>query len=693
MSIDVDSGLRIGVDTGGTFTDFAVVDAAGDVFQFKQDSTPDEPNRAVTEGLREVAKRLSLSTEDLLKRTELFVHGTTVATNAVIQRKGPQVGLICTKGFRDILYFRDGYKEDRFNIHMSHPGEFVPRRLRIGVSERIMADGTVHEELSETDVREAARRFREAGVGAVAVSLLWSIMNPEHELAVQEILAEEMPGVPVLLSHKVLQESREWQRTSATVLSAFIAPLIDRYLSGLKAELKEMGLEKPPLIMQINGGCGTVEDILEQPINVLHSGPAAAPAAVAWLSSQSSETAAITVDMGGTSLDVCMIENGEAGRSRQLQVEGQPIGVSGVEVQSIGAGGGSIGWIDSGGALRVGPRSAGADPGPACYGRQSEMATVTDANVVLGYLDPGAFLGGRRSLDAEASLNALAGLGEKLGLNPHQAAEGVIRIVNANMVGAIRGVSVERGIDPRNFIMICGGGAGGLHGVEIAREIGISRVLIPAQAGTLCAFGMAVTDVRQERTGALHAVSDEFDREAVEELLARLEEEGRQALRRAGFSDSEIRVEYATDARYPGQVHELLVPLPGATLDAGQLKQAEELFHSEHRRKFTYSRPELPIEFLHWRVAVIGQHQTPLASGGFTQPQRPATPGGQREIWVAGDWVPAAVFDMDALEPGMTITGPAVIEASTTTVLLPKAGDQLTVRDDGAMLIQVAREQ
>ncbi|MGH2944754.1 MAG: hydantoinase/oxoprolinase N-terminal domain-containing protein, partial [Solirubrobacteraceae bacterium] len=373
-------GYRVGVDIGGTFTDFVIIDDGGQVTLWKEDSTPDDPKAAIERGLEAVATNLGTSLEALLGSTDAFVHGSTIATNTLITRNGGPVGLVCTKGFRDVLLFRDGFKPERFNVHLKRPDDFVDRHLRIGVEERINVDGEVLAPLADSDVRAAAARFREAGVKAVAVAFLWSVVNGDHEQRAAEVLREELPGIEVLCSKDVLGEIREWERTSATVLSAYVLPRIGDYLRRLESYLGDNRLAHPAQYMQINGGCASVEEIMQRPVNTLGSGPAAAPAAAlfhagvngngasrsvhptsdgAGGASAASDGNVITIDMGGTSFDVCLIRDGRPAMSRSIQVEFQPIGVSGVEVQSIGAGGGSIAWIDAGGALRVGPQSAG----------------------------------------------------------------------------------------------------------------------------------------------------------------------------------------------------------------------------------------------------------------------------------------------------------------------------------------------
>jgi N-methylhydantoinase A len=682
---------RIGVDIGGTFTDFTIARGDGELFLWKQDSTPDDPGRAVVEGLAAAAERLGIGTSKLLGDTELFVHGTTVATNMLIQRNGPRIGLLCTEGFRDVLYFRDGYKPERFDIHLPHPRELIDRWMRIGVPGRFDPEGGEIEALGEEEIRAAAGRFRDAEVRAVAVAFLWSMFYPRHELRAAAILREELPGVDVICSHAVLPEIREWERTSATAMSAYVMPKIREYLTSLEAQLADGGLGVPLLIMQINGGCARVDDIIARPVNILASGPAAAPAAALHYAGAVGENL-ISVDMGGTSLDVCLIEDGRAATSREIQVEGQPIGVSAVDVHSIGAGGGSIAWTDQGGALRVGPRSAGARPGPACYDQGGTEPTVTDANVVLGYLNPEAFLGGRRRLRDDLSRAAVdEHVGGPLGLSTVEAAAGIVRVVNANMVGAIRSVSVDRGVDPRRFTLVCGGGAGGLHAVELARELGMAKVFVPLEAGVFCSFGMTVTDVRHDHVVALHTVSDAFDLDAVGAALAEIESRARADLIEEGFASDRITLERSVDARYPGQVHEITVPVPATPrLEAADVEVLVAAFHEQHRAQFAYNRDTMPIECLHWRVAAIG-------SGATTErPARDAPAGEANPIRSAAAYSVATgeieempIYEVSDLGIGSTVSGPAIVAAPTTTVVLHH-GDVLRRPTAEGFLIEVA---
>ena len=684
---------RIGVDIGGTFTDVVLLQDNGEFHVYKEDSTPDEPLRAIRQGLAGIAAEVNTSVEALLRSTEFLVHGQTMATNALIQRNGPVVGLLCTEGFRDVIHLGRGAKPERFNVHLQKSEDFIPRYLRIGILERIAADGREVEPLNEEAVREAARELGKHGVEAVAVAYLWSIIDPAHEQRTAALVREELPGVEVLCSSDILPEIREWERTSATILSAYIAPIIGDYLRAFEAEMKKGGMPHRPLIMQVNGGCAAVPDLLARPVNAVASGPAAGPAAGAhYAASTKAPDRLIVVDMGGTSFDVCLLRDGEPVMSSDIKVADQPIGVNGVEVLSVGAGGGSIAWIDSGNSLRVGPRSAGSQPGPACYGRGGTEPAVTDANLVVGRMAADAFLGGRRSLDMDLAVKAIENhVARPLGLDVHTAAAGILTIVNSNMATAIRAVSIERGIDPRDYVMVAGGGAGGLHAAELARMLGIGEVLVPRSAGGLCAFGMAVTPVRHDYVRLSHCYSNaEGVAGRINGVFDELIKEGREHLESDGFKAGEIRFSRHLEGRYPGQVHNLTVALPDGEIDAEFLRKLETDFHAEHNRRFTYAMLDQPVECLHWRLTATGRRPAPEGrlqrkSDGNVKST------GQRMAYMAAvnAEVNTRIYHGESLAHGDRITGPAIIEFATTTVVV-NPDDVLVVQADGSSLLTIS---
>lgn len=686
-------GNRIGIDIGGTFTDVVLLQDNGQFLVYKEDSTPDEPLRAITRGLAGIAAEVGADVESLLRSTGFLVHGQTMATNALIERNGPAVGLLCTEGFRDVIHLGRGAKPERFNIHLQKPEDFVPRYLRLGIPERTAADGSEIKPLDEDAVRVAARTFAQHGVKAVAVAYLWSIVDATHEQRTAEIVREELPDVDVLCSSDILPEIREWERTSATILSAYIAPIVGSYLREFESAMKRGGMPHRPLIMQVNGGCAAVPELLARPVNAVASGPAAGPAAGAhYAANTKAPDRLIVVDMGGTSFDVCLLRDGEAVMSSDIKVADQPIGVNGVEVLSVGAGGGSIAWIDNGGSLRVGPRSAGSQPGPACYGRGGTEPAVTDANLVVGRMAAGAFLGGRRSLDMDLAIKAIdTQVAKPLGLDVNTAAAGILTIVNSNMATAIRAVSIERGIDPRDYVMVAGGGAGGLHAAELARMLGIGEVLIPRSAGGLCAFGMAVTPVRHDYVQLAHCHSSGSGVQArIDGVLEELMNEGRSQLEADGFEPHEIHFSRHLEGRYPGQVHNLTLPLADGPVDDAFLRRLEADFHAEHEKRFTYAMRDQPVECLHWRVTATGNRPAPEGRLQRTS-SGAAKPSGTRSAYMAAvnAEVTTAVYEGDTLAAGDRIVGPAIIEFATTTIVV-NPDDVLVVQVDGSSLVTIA---
>ena len=681
------------VDIGGTFTDFSVIDGRGRTTLWKEASTPREPAAAVRQGLQALAHAQGLELHDFLSQIDLFVHGSTIATNTVIQRNGPKTALLCTEGFRDVIYFRDGYKPERFNLNLAPPVDFIPRHLRLPVRERIDYKGDVLIPLDDASLVEAARTFEREQVKAVAVAFLWSVINPAHERRARALLERELPGVPVVLSSDVLPAIREWERTCATMLSAYILPGISHYMQDLEEFLRANGFQRRVLFIQLNGGCSSVDKVLRKPIYALASGPAAGPAAALYSAKRERESDLIAIDMGGTSFEVCLISNGAPTLTKRMKIHEMPVGVAAVDVHSIGAGGGSIAWIDKGGALQVGPLSAGADPGPACYAQGGTRPTVTDANLVLGYLNADFFLGGRRRIEPELSRQAISEqIGRPLGISTEEAAEGIFRIVNSNMVNALRAVSIERGIDPRSYTLVVGGGAGAIHATTLASELRIRKILIPGYAGVFCSYGMVVSDVRHDYLKTLACNSEALKLDEINGLFEELEAQARAELVEEGFTPSEISLARFADAKYPNQIHELTVAVPGGhRLTQRDIRAIKEAFHALHERMFTYSVRESPVDFFHWGVTGTGRTRS-LENREL--PRRPKSPapafksGRQIYIGSAHRYVNAATYDGARLSHGMVIDGPAVIEQENTTVML--FGDQtLRVNAFGDYIIQL----
>ncbi|MEM7467240.1 MAG: hydantoinase/oxoprolinase family protein [Pseudomonadota bacterium] len=681
----------LGVDIGGTFTDFSLLDDTGKISLWKEATTPKNPSEAIQRGIRSLAEQSDVSLIDFLSRLDLFVHGQTIATNTVIQRNGPKTALICTEGFRDTIHFRDGFKPERYNIQLQPPEDFIPRYLRIPVTERINYAGEISIPLEEDSVRAAAHKLKNENVESVAVSLLWSIVNNAHEQRVKEIIQQELPDVPVVLSSDVLPMIREWERTTCTILSAYVLPGISRYMQELEEFLHGNSYPHPLLIMQLNGGSSTVSKVLQKPINSLASGPAAAPVSGLYCAERTGNKDVITVDMGGTSFDVSMVTNGDPQLTRELRVHDMPVGVAAVDVHSIGAGGGSIAWIDKGGALQVGPQSAGAEPGPACYGQGGTNATCTDANVVLGYINPDYFLGGRREIDVDLSHRAVEeNVAKPLGLGIPEAAHGIFRIINNNMVDAIRVVSIERGIDPRNYTLVIGGGAGAIHAGMLGRTLGMKSAIIPRYSGVFCSFGMIVSDVRHDYMQAFASNTDRLDIAAVNAVIAELERKAMADMVEEGFPEGEVVISRFADAKYPAQIHELTIPIPsGRPLIAEDKEAMAQSFHDLHERMFTYNVEESSVDLFHWRVVAHRRVPAPIAPT-FDSSAKTSDDAqkGTRRVYFGDidDYRDTNIFDGDLLERGMIVSGPAVVEQKTTTIVV-FPGQKMDVNEYGDFVL------
>src|SRR5262245_53333982 len=487
----------IGIDVGGTFTDLVAVDAHGHTTSAKASTTPADPGVGLFEGLDELARRLGVTRHALLQGAQRIIHGTTVATNALLERKGAKVALLTTEGHRDILEMREGLKEDRYNLRMPPPVPLVPRHLRLGVRERMDAQGAVRVPLDAVSLSSAIANLKDEGVDAVAICFLHSYRNPAHEKAAADAVRAAMPGVFVSASHDVYPQIKEYERTSTTIINAYVGPKLSTYLQSLETRLKAEGLTAPLYIMLSHGGVASVAEAVRLAGATLLSGPAGGVAA-AHRAAQDLAGNVIPFDMGGTSTDISIVRNGERPVSSERAIAGHKIALPSLDIVTLGAGGGSIARVDAAGILRVGPESAGAQPGPACYGRGGEDATVTDANVVLGHLDPASFLGGRMRLDRAAAEAALDRLAQQLGIDRMAAADGVYRLVNSHMAEGIRLVTVRRGIDPSAFVLLSFGGAAGAHVVPIARQLGLRRVVVPRLAPVLSAWGMLATALRHE---------------------------------------------------------------------------------------------------------------------------------------------------------------------------------------------------
>ncbi len=677
--------LRIGIDVGGTFTDLVAVDPAGRSTLAKSASTPPDPSVGVLNGLGLLAEALGMDLPAMLAGTERIVHGTTVATNALLEHKGARVGLLTTEGHRDVIEMREGLKDDRYNLRMPPPVQLVPRHRRLGVRERMRADGRVEIPLDRGSLDAAIAVLKAQEVEAVAICYLHAWRDAAHERATAEAVAAAMPGVYLSLSSEVFPQIKEFDRVSTTIVNAYVGPALSRYLRRLEGRLREAGYGGPLLIIQSHGGVTPVEEAARIAAGGVLSGPAGGVAGSRYAAKLLGSGDLIPFDMGGTSTDICLIVNGEPALTTGRGVGGHRLALNSLDIASLGAGGGSIGRADSGGILHVGPESAGALPGPACYGRGGTRATVTDANLVLGYLDPGSFLGGRATLDVAAAEAALDGLAAELGVTRIQAAEGVHRVVNTNMAEGIRLVSVRRGVDPRRFALLSFGGAAGLHVADVARQLDLTRVIVPRVASVLSAWGMLATDLRFEVSRTHIGDAGQLSGAAVARMFEDMEAEGRARL--AASYDGPVRTERTVEMRYGEQIFEIAVPLGGVDWSvADPLPQIVERFHARHEELYTYALRNQEAVLVNARAVVIGVLPD-LPREPDIAARVPGVPVGERRIHIGG-WVSAPVYRLDDLAPGQAIAGPAVVESAMTTVLL-RPGNTARVTAQGWLDIAI----
>jgi N-methylhydantoinase A len=665
--------FRVGVDVGGTFTDFLVSGQGTAARVYKSSTTPDNPAVGFFAGLEQAARDYDLSLQEFLDRVETIVHGTTITTNAVLTGTGARTGFLTTAGFRDVLNMRRGMKERQFEKY-SPPAPLVPRHLTHVARERVNVEGQVLTPLEEADVVAAAGAFREAGVEAVAVSYLWSFRNPAHEQRTREILERELPGVYVSVSTEILPQIRVYERHSTTALNAYSGPILKRYLTRLERELESRGYKGTLLIMQSNGGVMSPQVAQRFASNTLLSGPAGAPGAGVFYGSTHGFRNVITIDMGGTSFDVALVRDGRPGITTDGSIGDHRIASPILDIHTVGAGGGSIARVESGGLLAVGPASAGAQPGPACYGRGGTQPTVTDADFVLGYLDADAFHGGQLKLDGDAAKQAIEEhVAKPLGLEVTRAADGIYQVINANMAGALGVVSVQRGYDPREFVLIVAGGAGPIHAGPIARELEIPLVLIPRESSVFCAAGMLISDLQHDYVRTYARDLDKVDPAEMTVLFSEMTAAARQTLAQEGVEAKRVRVHYAVDLRYVGQFNEVEVPLEfRGRLTRKALEQTVRHFQEQHDALYGYSMIGAPVELINLRVTARGLTpkpkfaRSPRARGAAARARL-----GTRSAWFDGKWVRTPVYDGLQLQNGHEIKGPAIVQQPTTTIIVP----------------------
>jgi N-methylhydantoinase A len=663
---------KIGIDVGGTFTDLVAVDESGRVVHTKTASTPQDQSVGVMDGLALLAAALDTQLAPMLGDTERIFHGTTVATNALLERKGARVGLLTTEGHIDVLEMREGLKDDRYNLRMPPPEPLVPRDRRLGVEERIRADGRVEKALSTASLSGAIHALKKDKVDSVAVCYFHSYRDPTHERMTGEAVRAAMPNSYVSLSAEVVPQIKEYERTCTTVVNAYVGPALELYLKRLEVRLREAGYDGPLLIIQSHGGVATVADAISLAAGAVLSGPAGGVAGSRHAARLIGFGDLIPFDMGGTSTDISLITGGEPAISSDRRLAGHRVGLQSLDIVSIGAGGGSIAKVDAGGVLHVGPESAGAMPGPACYGRGGTVATVTDANVVLGYLNAANFLGGRAKLDAAAAETAVDKIAESLGIDRMTAAEGIHRVINTRMAEGVRLVSVRRGIDPRRYALLSFGGAAGLHITDIARQLDLRRVIVPRLAAVLSAWGMLATDLRYELARTHIGDASALAPEDLRRMFDEMEADGRARLAAARF-DGPVRTRRSADMRYGEQIFEIAVELDPVDWSRSDLvQQMAEAFHVRHEELYTYALRDQEAVLVNGRVAAIGALPA-LPGEPPRQVASASSPISQRRVYLGG-WTDIPVFDFDGLGAGQIVKGPAIIESATTTVLL-RSGD------------------
>ncbi len=667
--------FTVGVDVGGTFTDLMVRRSDGEQRLFKTLTTPQDPAIGFFDGLARAAAGFGRDVEAFPGEIDTIVHGTTITTNAALTGNVAAAGFLTTAGFRDILNMRRGLKTGaRYDLRLTAPPPLVPRRLVLTATERVDASGAVITPLAEEEVAAAAEVFAALGVEAVGISFLWSFLNPAHEQRARDILQALLPDTFITISSEVLPQIRAYERHSTTALNACVSPLLARYLERLETRLADSGFSGRLFIMQSGGGVMTPRATARLAVNTLLSGPAGAPAASLWHAAEHGFSDIITADMGGTSFDVSLIQNGEAVVTSDNEIGGHHVGVPMLDIHTIGAGGGSIAHVDAGGILHVGPASAGAEPGPACYGRGGTEPTVTDADLVLGYIAPSSFHGGEMMLDAVAAEAAIRlRVAEPLGMDTVTAANGIYRLANSLMSGAVSVVTVQRGHDPREFAMICAGGAGPVHAVAIAREIGIGTVLVPKEASVFCAAGMLISDIRQSFVRTCASEDGSLDLARVTADLAELAARAESAMADQGIPADALDLQCAADLRYVGQFHEVAVPgFPGGEASPAVWEAMLREFHARHDRLFGYALPDAAVELINLRLAAVcpTPRPQPRRSGsGIADASHAAR--GTRRAWFDDGFVQTPVYDALALQAGNRIEGPALVEQQTSTIVLP----------------------
>lgn len=665
----------IGVDVGGTFTDFSIFQVeTGRLIHYKDRSTPADPSVAIVNGIKAVMQAHHIKPEEII----YLAHGTTVATNALIERKGARVGLITSKGFADLMEIGWQKRPSLYDLLKPKPEPILPIGLKCEVNERIRYDGSITQPLDEESVYAAVRFLKEKGAEAIVICTIFSFLNPAHERRIREIVAEVYPEVYVSVSSELVPEFREFSRMSTTVLNAYLGPIMKKYVHNFEQCIQDVGISVRPYVTQSNGSIISISETIDSPIRTAVSGPSAGVVGALYIGKQCGKENIITFDMGGTSADISLISGGRPQLSNERNVEGYPAKIPMIDIATIGAGGGSIAMIDEGGALKVGPRSAGATPGPAGYGRGGVLPTVTDANIALGKLNQKKILGGRMDVRADLAAKAIKEyIADPAGMDSVKAASGILAVVNSNMVRAIRLVSVERGYDAREFSLMAFGGAGPLHACEVAEELGITSIIVPPSPGTLCSLGLLMADTKFDLSRSNIMLAKPENIKEINGMFDQLIDEGERLLDKEGIpADRRSRLRFL-DARYEFQNYEISVDLPDCEITEEVLADMIERFHVEHEKNYGYMNRNNNIQIVNYRISAVGIIDKPeTVEVPAPQAQAPI-PVETRNVYYQGTEgsFETPVYLRDGCNPGSRLSGPAIVEQMDTTIVVPPGWD------------------
>ncbi|WP_292619674.1 hydantoinase/oxoprolinase family protein [Mesorhizobium sp.] len=658
--------IQIGVDVGGTFTDVVVQELnTGRMVLAKSFSTPDDPMRGIDDAIQRALAELRGDQRDVIA----VRHGTTIATNAALERRGAKTALLTTKGFRDVLYVGRQTRPSLYNLRMRHPDPLVPRHLTFEVDERLAWNGVIERAVDRSEVEAIAERLKVEGIETIAISFLHAYENGENERAAKAVLEECLPGVPISLSSEICPQLGEFERTSTTAMNAFVTPPISAYVAAVQRDIEKFDDGCRLHIMQSNGGAMGPRIASSKSAHTLLSGPAGGLIGAYWFSKAFDLPNIITIDVGGTSADVGVISRGEVQSTREGKIAGLPIRIPLLDIHTVGAGGGSIAWIDPGGALKVGPKSAGSVPGPLCYGRGGTQATVTDANVSLGYIGPEAVLGGHARIDAQAAKDGVEALARKLCLSGPEGAAGILEIANTVMMRAIRVLTVERGLDPKDFVLLAFGGAGPLHAPALAKALSIDTIVVPPFAGVLSAVGMLAADVRHDFTRSQLVRTSDVTTEAITADFDSLTAEALDLMRVEGFDVGKVEMRPSVEMRYAGQAYEISIPVDIEDISRDPAVRLPELLAEAHRQRYGFAFNDEPAELV--QIAVTASAQI----HDFNLPKLPRRKESAakrfRKAWFDGADVSTEIIEHETLSPGRTVSGPAIIEARDATLIVP----------------------